>query len=329
MFIVIKNENSNIINNLSINVTKTLVGEFTRKDLDNELYMVNYERVIVDVTSIKNYYDDNYLYSFLQYFNDPSKIIILLNDSFVANSKLFLSNLIKHGYYNFATSDSSLNKLIERENTLEDVKDLAEGYDFLKSDTIVSGRTTTGFETDKYIIGIENGIPHSGATTLMYMLVKELSKKYNVKGVEMNKEDSLLFNDDRVISCESKSQLETIIMSLKDIDVFVIDLNGSDVKQICTKIIYLIETGTIKVNKLMKGEKINYEKLIGTNIVLNRTNLTGNEVKTFEYETGLNVVASIGNLNERQDSNEGLKELVKFLDVHVKGTKKGFWNIFK
>lgn len=327
MFIVIKNENSNIINNLSVNVSKTLVGEFTRKDLDNELYMVSYDRVIVDITSIRNFYDDNYLYSFLQYFNDPSKIIILLNDSFVANSKLFLSNLIKHGYYNFATSDSSLNRLLERENTLDDVKELAEGYDFLKSDSIVSGRVSKGFDTDKVIIGIENGIPHSGATTLMYMLVKEFGKKCNVKGVEMNGEDSLLFNDDRVISCESRSQLETIIMSLKDVDVFVIDLNGSDVKEICTKVIYLVETGIIKVNKLMKGDKINYERLVGKNVVLNRTNLSGNEIKVFEYETGLNVVGSVGNLNERLDSNDGLRDLVRFLGV--RGKKSGLFGLFR
>lgn len=329
MFIVIKNENSNIINNLSVNVIKTLVGEFTRKDLDNELYMVNYDRVIVDITSIKNYYDDNYLYGFLQYFNDPSKIIILLNDSFVANSKLFLSNLIKHGYYNFATSDSSLNRLIERENTFDDVKELAEGYDFLKSDSIVSGRDSKGFETDKVVIGIDNGIPHSGATTLMYMLVKEFSRKYNVKGVEMNGEDSLLFNDERVISCESRAQLETIIMSLKDVDIFIIDLNGSDVKEICNKVIYLVETGTIKVNKLMKGDKSNYERLVGADIVFNRTNLSSSEVKTFEYETGLNVVGSVPNLNERLDSNDGLRDLVRYFDVHVKNNKKGFWGLFK
>lgn len=328
MFIVIKNENSNIINNLSLNVVKTLVGEFTRKDLDNELYMVSYEKVIVDISSIKNYYDDNYLFGFLQYFNDPSKIIILLNDSFVANSKLFLTNLINHGYYNLATSDGALSKLIERENTFEDVKHYTEGYDFLKSDSIVSGReVNNSFETDKMIIGIENGIPHSGATTLMYMLVKELSKDLRVKGIEMNGNDSKYFNDDRIISCESRVQFQTIVMSLKDIDVFVVDLNGSDVKQLCNKVIYLVEPGTIKVNKLMKGERANYNNLVNTNIVLNRSNLSDVEVKSFEYETGLSVVGNIPNLNERNEIDGSLRGLVKFLNV--KNKSRGFFGLFK
>lgn len=328
MFIVIKNENSNLINNLSLNVVKTLVGEFTRKDLDHELYMVNYEKVIVDITSIKNFYDDNYLYGFLQYFNDPSKIIILLNDSFVANSQLFLSNLIKHGYYNFATSDGTLSKLIERENTFEDVKKYTEGYDFLKSDSIVSGReVNNSFETDKMIIGIENGIPHSGATTMMYLLVKELGNNLKVKGIEMNKNDSIYFNDDRIISCDSRVQFETIVMSLKDIDVFVVDLNNSDVKQLCNKVIYLVEPGTIKVNKLMKGDKTIYNNLVNTNVVVNRSNLSDVEVKTFEYETGLSVIANIPNLNERSDLNGALKGLIKF--INVKNKSKGFFNLFK
>ena len=37
MYIIIKNENSRIINNLTVNVSKTLVGDFTREDLKDLL----------------------------------------------------------------------------------------------------------------------------------------------------------------------------------------------------------------------------------------------------------------------------------------------------
>ena len=155
MYIIIKNENSNVINMLSVNTVKTLVGEFTREDLERELNNVNFDKAIIDLTSIKNYYDDNYLYNFLEFFKDPSNVVILLNDGFVANSKEFLRKLIEKGYYNFATSDSAVSKLLERNNTFDDVRKYLEGYDFLKVDSIVSNKETSNrFETDKIIIGI-------------------------------------------------------------------------------------------------------------------------------------------------------------------------------
>ena len=314
MYIVIKNDNSYIINNLIINVTKTLVGDFTREDLNRELSFVNYDKAIVDITSIRNYYDDNYLYSFLDFFRSPSDVILLLNDGFVANSKHFLSKLIEKGYYNIATTDSAVNRLLQRNNTFEDVKDYMEGYDFLKTDSIVSGiEKSDKFETDKFIIGIENGLPHAGATTLMYMLVKEISKLKNVKGVEMIKNDSAFFNDDRVISCKSKTQFENIVKTLKDVDVYVVDLNGTDVKEICNKIIYIIEPGTTKINKVIKGNRENYEKLKTVDIVLNRSNIKDEELNNFQYETRFKVVGNVPNLNERLDSNKSLDKLINYL----------------
>lgn len=314
MYIIIKNENSRIINNLTVNVSKTLVGDFTREDLNRELSFINYDKAIVDITSIRNYYDDNYLYSFLQFFRSPSDVILLLNDGFVANSKHFLSKLIEKGYYNFATTDSAVNRLLEKNNTIEDVKNYMEGYDFLKTDSIVSGiEKSDKFETDKFIIGIENGLAHAGATTLMYMLVKEISKLKNVKGVEMIKNDSAFFNDDRVISCESKIQFENIVKTLKDIDVYVVDLNGTDVKEICNKIIYIIEPGTTKINKVVKGNRENYEKLKNVDIVLNRSNIKDEELNNLQYETKFKIVGNVPNLNERLDSNESLDKLVNYL----------------
>lgn len=314
MYIIIKNENSRIINNLTVNVSKTLVGDFTREDLDRELNLINYDKVIVDITSIRNYYDDNYLYKFLEFFRSPSDVILLLNDGFVANSKHFLSKLISKGYYNFATTDSAVNRLLERNNTIDDVKEYMDGNDFLKTNSIVSGiDKNKKFETDKLIIGIENGFPHSGATTLMYMLVKEIGKSKKVKGIEMINNDSLFFRDDRIISCESRIQFETIVKTLNDIDVYIVDLNGSDVKEICNKVIYLIEPGTTKINKVVKGDREIYEMLKNSNVVLNRSNIKDDEMKTFEYETKFKVVGNVPNLNERLDSNDSLTKLVDYL----------------
>lgn len=327
MNIVIKNENRGIINNLSIDVVKTLDGEFTRDDLERELSLVNYNFVIVDLTAIKNYYDNNYLYDFLGYFNVPNRVIIVLNDGFVANSKIFLRNLIEHGYYNFATSDVDIVRLLDRQNTYDDVKTYVYGYDFMQSDTTRSVRDEKVFQTNKTIIGIENGYEHSGATTFMYLLVKELSKKYRVKGIEMYKNDSKFFKDDRIISCDSRAEAEIIIKTLKDIDIFVFDLNGSDVGDICDKVFYLVEPGIIKLNKLVKGNRDIYNKLIGKNVILNRCNIPTEEIKNLEYETKLNILTTIPNLNEREDNGVIMKNVCSKLNISIK--RKGIFNFFK
>ena len=249
-----------------------------------------------------------------------------------ASISMTLNKLIEKGYYNFATSDSAVNKLLERNNTFDDVRKYLEGYDFLKVDSIVSDKEISNrFETDKIIIGIENGTPHAGATTLMYMLVKEISKSKKVKGIEMFNNDSLYFKDDRIITCQSRVQFETIVKTLKDIDVFIVDLNGSDVKEICNKLVYLVDPGSTKLNKVVKGNQKEYEHLLNCNVVLNRSNIKNDSLKNFEYETHLKIVGNVPNLNERLDSNSELNDLVKFLvgNIKVKSSHGGLFSFLR
>ena len=69
MNVIIKNENSQLIDNILFDDSKTLVGKFTLEDLNNQLSSVNYNYAIIDLTSIRNYYDDTYLFSFLSFFS--------------------------------------------------------------------------------------------------------------------------------------------------------------------------------------------------------------------------------------------------------------------
>ena len=329
MNILIKSNSNSILNNLSIDVIKTLVGEFTRDDLEKELSLLTYNYVIIDINSIKNYYDDNYLYSFLEFFPSPNQLIIVLNDEFASNSKIFLNKLINKGYYNFATSDSAITRLIERPNTYEDVKKFLEGNDYLKEETIVSGRETKEeFKTDKMIIGIENGVPHSGATTFMYFLVNSFPENIKVKGIEMNKYSSSYFKDDKIITCDSKDQLEIVIKTLKDIDIFVIDLNNSNVIDLCKQVLYLVEPGTIKINKLIKGNSDNYQKLIGKNIILNRNTIPEDQLSNFEYETKLKIFGTIPNLNDRIDNQKYFQTIIKKLSIQ-KPKKPSIFDLFR
>ena len=332
MFVVIKNSNGEIINNITSNVVKTLNGEFTREDLNRELSIITFDKAIVDLSAIKNYDNDNYLYSFLGFFKNASDVIILVNKDFFSTGIEIIRKLIEKGFYNFAYSSMDIYKLIENKNSFDDVRKYLEGYDFLKVDGIVSNKEKSNkFETDKIIVGIENGTPHAGATTLMYMLVKEISKGKKVKGIEMFNNDSLYFKDDRIITCQSRVQFETIVKTLKNIDVFIVDLNRSDVKEICNKVIYLVDPGSTKLNKIVKGNQKEYEHLLNCNIVLNRSNIKNDSLKNFEYETHLKIVGNVPNLNERLDSNSELNDLVKFLvgNIKVKSSHGGLFSFLR
>ena len=64
MNIIIKNRNR-VIDNAQIEVLKTLTGEFERKDLEEQLVNLTFNKVIIDITAIKNYYDHTSLFYFL------------------------------------------------------------------------------------------------------------------------------------------------------------------------------------------------------------------------------------------------------------------------
>ena len=101
------------------------------------------------------------------------------------------------------------------------------------------------------IIGVKNVTKSAGATTLVYMMYKELSRNYRVSAIEVDKTDFAYFNDNKLISAISGS-VQQEVANLTTSDVILIDVNGSvQAESLCNEIIYLIEPTTIKLNKLM------------------------------------------------------------------------------
>ena len=88
MNIVINNQNYRITDSLNVEIIKTLSGEFSLYEIEQELVNFIYNKIIIDITAIRNYYDINSVISFLSGF-ESSKVIILLNDSEVTNSNSF------------------------------------------------------------------------------------------------------------------------------------------------------------------------------------------------------------------------------------------------
>ena len=109
------------------------------------------------------------------------------------------------------------------------------------------------------------------------------------------------------------------------------DWRESDVKEICNKVIYLVDPGSTKLYKIIKGNQKEYEHLLNCNVVLNRSNIKNDSLKNFEYETHLKIVGNVPNLNERLDSNSELNDLVKFLvgNIKVKSSHGGLFSFLR
>ena len=82
MNLVIVNENTRVVNSLTIDIIKVLNGVYDVNSVEKELVNFYFNKVIIDITAIKNYFSRFDLFEFLNYFG-KDKVILLLNDTFV------------------------------------------------------------------------------------------------------------------------------------------------------------------------------------------------------------------------------------------------------
>ncbi|MDD4706045.1 MAG: hypothetical protein PHS24_02370 [Bacilli bacterium] len=344
MNIVVKNQNYKITDSLNIEVIKTLSGEFSLNELKKELINFYFNKIIIDITAIRNYYDINSVLEFLREF-EPSKVIILLNDSEVINSNSFLGILVENGYYNFTRNAAGINYLLDNPNEYDDVKKhintsssinvLNPTYrvgNYIEETQSVKEEINEFEKKNKKqkIIGVQNITDHAGATTLTYMLVKQLKLNYSVKGIEMNKQDFVYFRDPDLTLCTSIDDLKLKFKEYANIDVIVIDLNSFDAYDYCDEILYLIDPGLIKLNKLIKKDNNIYLKVKNGKIILNRSAIKEEEIPTIEYETKFKVFYNMPNFNDRKERIQIIDILLYKLGFNKQNPNTGiFGNIFQ
>lgn len=302
MNLVIVNENTIVVNALTIDIIKVLNGVYDVNSIEKELVNFYFNKVIIDITAIKNYFSSFDLFEFLNYFG-KDKVILLLNDSAYCNSKEFLTQLINNGYYNFTSNSQGVSFLVNRSNTYEDVKKYIQTTTFISELNSSIGSTNIQTKTNNIkIIGIKNLSEGAGSTTLMQQMVKQLAFNYKVKGIELNGFDAIYFRRPDIIFCNDYTEAETNIQGLKGIDAIIIDLNEfEDKNKICTDIIYLLEPGTIRISKFIKNINKYKDKLNDMKIVLNRSALKDEEINYFEKETGLNIYYNLTNFDDKKD----------------------------
>lgn len=312
MNVIVLNERKEL-NNLNIDIIKNVDGIYSVEELIGMFTNFFFNKMILDITAIKDYTDYSNLKKLFQSV-DGNKVIVYLND--ISNTKEFISDLITLGVYNFTTNYEEIIELFNNPKRFDDVKNLQiskNTYDinseideslgvnqekeFTFEDFILPGE----YDGDKKIIGVVNLTSHAGATTLVVQMIKQLNINYRAIGIEMSKQDFIFFNTPYLYSCTSREDVLKKIKEHKDVDAVIVDLNNVDHKEFCTDVIYLIEPGTIKLTKLIKSNSKIFEELSGEKIILNRTNMDEKQVSEFEVESKIKVFSIVSNFRDNLD----------------------------
>jgi hypothetical protein len=337
MNVVVANKQQNDLMNLDIDIIKSLNGEYESSEIVSMFKSFFYSRMILDVTALKNN-DSMDTYSTLINGLDVDKIIFLLPQGSQLCTPSFLSKLIDLGIYNFTTNAAGVMYLYGKPNTLKDVehiKDIAKqkeqelakkieeakiaaakaASNIIASDdeevienksdandtgasVITKGVSSVSKAT---IIGIKNVTEHAGATTLTYIIKRELASVFgsqNIVAIEVDSKDFSAFNEKNMFSTTS-ANLKKTISEHSNATIIVLDLNGYD-ESICDDVIYLIEPSIMMLNKLIMSNKDIFTTLKDKKVILNQSLLLNSDVSDFEHEAGISIFYNMPALDERK-----------------------------
>ena len=344
MNVLVVNQQENVLSSLNIEVIKTLRGTFSSDELISTFTNFFFVRMIIDVTALQNY-EDIVTYQKLSIGLPIDKIILLIPPSSMVANNFFLSKLISMGYYNFTTNGDGVIYLLNTPNTYKEVAHLHQvgGMDNMQPQPMVQ---QGGFPQNNYpamgqnnyqmappmpqnnypmmsqdnmgikvrTIGIKNVTDSSGASSLVYMMKKELEETFGVSvlAIEVEKRDFSFFREQNMIST-SKSSLAREIMQAVGYGCVLVDLNDYE-DAICDDILYLIEPSVIKLNKLMLRDRSIFQKLKGKKVIINRSTLSESDVKEFASEAGVDIFYVLPPLNDRERSGI-IVDLIRRLDI--------------
>lgn len=329
MNVIVSNKYQSLLSSLNIDVIKSINGEFTVEELVSQFQSFYFNKMIIDITAIKGYEDITVMQNLSVNF-DMSKVILLLDDSEKVNSPVYISQLISMGIYNFTSDINTVKYLIDNPNQYKDVANYHNISGFKKPVLNEKAVDNTRGKIGQKIIGFQNVTEHAGATTLIYLLKLHLEKSYNVKAVEVDKNDFIYFNDSTLESISSLS-FNDFLSNNANYDVILVDLNDGNVAEYCHDVIYLIEPGLIKLNKLIREDNAIFTKLNEKKIVLNRSVLDTKDVQEFEKESGSKVFFNMPCLDDKLDDQMVVNAFLTALGFsRIEGNgSSGIFSIFK
>ena len=318
MNVIVSNVNASKFLNLDIDVIKSISGEFTVDEIIQSFSNFFFNRMFLDITAIENYQDLNTMKR-LSVGLDVKKIILLLSNDEIVNSNNYISNLISMGFYNFAHNEDELKYLYDNPNSYKDVAHLQNINQVIEPISNSGGdNNTSNTVSGVVVIGIKNFTNHAGATSLIYMLKKQLSLNYYTVAIEVNKRDFMFYHDKDMISCSS-SDVSQVVQNYGNANVILIDINDLDsyvYSSICRDVIYLMESSTLMINRLVMLDNKCFDKLSGQKVVLNQSLLSNSDVKVLEQESGIQFFGVLPPMDDRVDNSSILFPFLERLGLY-------------
>ena len=303
MNVIIANEQQNQLANLDVDIIKSITGLYDAFEIVEMFKNFFFSKMILDVTALKNYKDIK-TYEILANGLDPDKIIFLLPEGSELCTPNFLSHIISLKIYNFTTNLNGINFLLKKTNTLKDVEHIVKMASVKTSSETgaVVANVSANVKRGVTVLGVKNVTESAGATTFIYLLKKELSLAYgqnNVVAIEIDKNDFSLFNDKNMFSIR-QTDIKNTIAKYSNASIILVDLNNCPDNSFCGDVLYLIEPSTIKLNRLVRRNRVIFSKLVGKKVILNQSLLLNNDVFDFESEAGIKVFYNMPPLDERK-----------------------------
>lgn len=301
MNVIVANQYKNELSNLDVDVIKSITGEFDADELVAMFKNFFFDKMILDITAIKNYKNLEVIQKLAMGLSAEKLILVIPDEE--CSSSAYLSSIISMGIYNFTNNVNAVKQLIDNPNSYKDVAKIQQ----LNASSIASSEEHIG---GKKIIGVKNVTEHAGATTLIYMMKKELNNIYgnSVCALEVNRRDFSYFNEKNMFSI-GEGELNERVKSLNNCSVIFIDLNDCQDISVCTDIIYLMEPSTLQLNKMIRKNRKVFEKLNGKKIILNKSMLNNKDVGDFEYESNSKIFYNLPALDERK-KNDSVNDLL-------------------
>lgn len=309
MNVVTANQNKEIIDRLDIDIIKRIDGEYELRELLGKFVNLYFNKMIIDITSIKNYKDIKIIEELAKVV-DPSRVILLLNNDPELNTPLYMSTLINCGFYNFTRNFEGIKFLYNTPNTYENVKHLmlSDAEQKAQMGAYIASQNVVFKEIKRQVIGLQNISVHAGSTSLVNMMVRQLRDNgINAVGIEMFKQDLIFYHEKFLFSCMNRQDLENKLRELTDCEAVIIDLNEfGEADKYCDEILYIIEPSYVKLTKMIKKNRNVLIEHKDDKILLNMSFVNNQEVPDFEYETKLKIFDNLPPLNDR---NRNLPEI--------------------
>jgi len=332
MNVIVSNKYTAMLSSLSsrIDLIKTIDGEFQVEDLIAQFENFFFNKMILDITAISGYQDITQIQK-LSFGLDMSKVILLLDDSPTVNSPEYLSYLVQMGIYNFTRDIETIVYLVDHPNTYKDVAQFHmigssgnnnqnmmqqnpnQGNGQFINQNMMNNTNVAPQMVGTRVIGIKNLTEHAGATSLIYMLKKQLSEFYNVLAIELDRNDFIYLNDSDLRSVSSAEFNSIVDNPANNFNVILVDVNDSPEINNCPEMLYLVEPSTIKLNKMIHTDNTILEKMRNLKLVLNKSLLDPSDIREFENEANCSVFFNIQPLDDKKDKHRVIDELLSRL----------------